>query len=145
MTGKAAQRTPLHPGFNPAAWATRHLQVAMPVPADPGLADTAFQWLSANWQTLGLLLVAVAGVVVLRGMIRSAQTTPLSTDSKLPAANLASLAAEEPDEEDRIDSRNGSSSVPIEVVADGSVTIDRWRVEDAAVSRDLSFLVMRFT
>lgn len=45
---------------------------------DPTLASTAFSWFAENWQTIGLFILAAAGVVFLRGMIRAAQQAPLA-------------------------------------------------------------------
>jgi flagellar M-ring protein FliF len=37
----------------------------------PTYTDHAFSWLAANWQTLGMILLGFAGLVVMRGMVKS--------------------------------------------------------------------------
>jgi flagellar M-ring protein FliF len=56
----------------------------------PTLAATTFDWFAENWQTLGLFGLALFGVVLLRGMIRSAAQalppTPVETKDQRASA-----------------------------------------------------------
>jgi hypothetical protein len=74
------------------------------VPAGPPVTSTAVHWLSMNWQTLGMFGMALVGVIVLRGMVRSAQTAPGDARSSaadiVPAERLAGLASDDADHED---------------------------------------------
>lgn len=83
-----------------------YTETPLPIPAGPSVADTALQWLSTNWQTIGLFVLAIAGILVLRGMIRSAHTAPLAAEENTPVANLATFTAEESDEEEEDDFTN---------------------------------------
>lgn len=49
-----------------------YVDLPVPAPESPSLAQTATAWFSANWQTLAALAVAGFGLFFLRGMLRSA-------------------------------------------------------------------------
>jgi flagellar M-ring protein FliF len=80
----------------PRVQVVSYTETPPPVPAAPPVTSTAMQWLSMNWQTLGMFGMALVGVFVLRGMVRSAQTNPDDFASSpadiLPAERLAGLA-----------------------------------------------------
>lgn len=44
---------------------------------EPGATDHALAWLGRNWQTIGMLMVGVFGLVMLRGMIKSNAPDPV--------------------------------------------------------------------
>lgn len=69
----------------------------------PSLADHAFSWFFANWQTMGLFGLAVFGVVFLRGMVRAAQV-----NVPPPAASIEDRFSqkEELEEEEKAASNN---------------------------------------
>lgn len=52
---------------------------------EPGMTDHAFSWLASNWQTLGLMLMGIVGLVMLRGMVK-ANTPDPSNDEHDEAA-----------------------------------------------------------
>ena len=63
----------------PRVKVTPYIDLPMPEPPVPSLADTAGTWFASNWKTLATLGVALFGVVFLRGMIQSAQEAALTT------------------------------------------------------------------
>ncbi|MFV1966403.1 MAG: hypothetical protein ACC628_13350 [Pirellulaceae bacterium] len=68
-----------------------YTETPLPVPEGPPVTDTALQWLSSNWQTLGMFGMALVGVFMLRGMVRNAQTSAMTSGEVVPAKRLASL------------------------------------------------------
>lgn len=55
-----------------------YTEIPQAAPAVPSTADYATGWLADNWETLGLFVLAAFGVLFLRGMIRSAQSSAAS-------------------------------------------------------------------
>jgi flagellar M-ring protein FliF len=68
-----------------------YTEMPQPMPAGPAVTETALQWLSYNWRTIALFAMAIIGVLVLRGMIRNAQTSDPAIGEPASATNLARL------------------------------------------------------
>ncbi len=60
----------------PRVTVTPYTEAPLPIPAGPTAAETLLMWLGGNWQTLGLLLLAGASFLFLRGMLRSPEAGP---------------------------------------------------------------------
>jgi flagellar M-ring protein FliF len=77
----------------------------MPEPPVPSLADTAGAWFASNWQTLAMLGVGLFGVVFLRGMIQSTQSSAMGTveNTTEDARHLAELTPSNEDNKDEED------------------------------------------
>lgn len=97
---------PVPPGddkFSPVKVDT-YADLPAPAPEEPGLSSTAMTWLAENWQTLGMIGVGLVCLVMLRGMVKSATTSPTPWSAG-PAADLSLVttevpsAAEEPEDE----------------------------------------------
>jgi flagellar M-ring protein FliF len=72
-------------------------------PAAPTLAATAGSWLAENWQTLALIAVGLASLLMLRGMIRSPAAAPSAAAQATvsqPAQPRIALHEPSADEED---------------------------------------------
>jgi flagellar M-ring protein FliF len=77
-----------------------YTEAPLPIPEGPQMADTAFTWLSMNWQTIGLLLLGAASFLFLRGMVRSAQPAPFpGNQPAVPVAATEGLQAASTEEE----------------------------------------------
>lgn len=50
-------------------------EVAEEIVPEPALTEHALSWLAGNWQSVGMLLMGLAGLVFLRGMIKSTATS----------------------------------------------------------------------
>jgi flagellar M-ring protein FliF len=76
---------------------TPYTQTPPPVPPAPSITDTASSWFSANWETLGLFAMTVAGVLLLRGMVRSSDRAvgEAALPGELPIASFVRPPAEE--------------------------------------------------
>ena len=72
---------------------TSYTETPIPDLEGPSIVSTVGDWLSDNWQTLGMFVLAVVGVVMLRGMIQSAQAAAATNVEQrpLPAERLAAL------------------------------------------------------
>ena len=75
-----------------------------------GVGATATTWLGSNWQTLGMFILALVGVVMLRSMILSAQTAALANTEEHPlsAERLAALEKDDIAEDESEDDFSNS-------------------------------------
>lgn len=95
----------------------------------PSLSHTATTWLADNWQTLGMIGVGLVCLVFLRGMIKSATTSPTPWQGA-PAADLSLVVAETPSQAEEGE----------EEVAEGSGK-KRFRVSGLDLRQDLVEMV----
>jgi flagellar M-ring protein FliF len=68
----------------------------------PATSATALAWLADNWQTIGLLLVGLASLLILRSMIRSTTPTPEAAPVVLSHASPLEEADEEEPEAEQV-------------------------------------------
>jgi flagellar M-ring protein FliF len=90
----------------PRVTVTPYTEAPLPIPEGPTSAETAMKWLSDNWQTLGLLLLAGASFLFLRGMLRSPEVAPA------PQGELAAAGAGEQVEGESPESETDPSNSP---------------------------------
>lgn len=85
----------------PRVKVTAYTDLPMPEPLSPSLAANAGTWFASNWKTIGMLGVALFGVIFLRGMIQSAQDSAMAAiDAKNDSVRrMAELNENEDDEE----------------------------------------------
>jgi flagellar M-ring protein FliF len=70
-------------------------------PAEPTLAATAGSWLAENWQTLAVIAVGLASLLMLRGMVRAAPAiSPAAAAALTGAAEQPGLAIHQPPAEE---------------------------------------------
>ncbi len=103
---------PAPPGEDsfPRVRVTPYIDMPMPAPESPSIAQTAGAWFASNWQTIGMLGVALVGIVFLRGMIQSAQD---STMAAVEAKNdeirkMAEMRQGDQDDDDEFDEHSSS-------------------------------------
>jgi flagellar M-ring protein FliF len=70
----------------PLVKVTTYQDLTPPPTEAPGVATTAFTWLGGSWRTLAMTLVALASLLMLRGMIRADRATRADTASATPSA-----------------------------------------------------------
>lgn len=89
---------PVEKGTNP--WphitVTTYTDIPSPAPAPPTFADTASTWLASNWQSVALVVVALASLMMLRGMLRP---TPSPAAAAAATAHHEETEPEEAQEE----------------------------------------------
>jgi flagellar M-ring protein FliF len=92
---------PVEKGTNP--WphitVTTYTDIPSPAPAPPTFADTASTWLASNWQSVALVVVALASLLMLRGMLRHTPSPAAAAAAASAAAHYDEPAAEEAEEE----------------------------------------------
>jgi flagellar M-ring protein FliF len=76
---------------------TTYTDIPSPAPAPPTFADTTSTWLASNWQSVALVVVALASLLMLRGMLRPTPAPAAAAASA--AAHHDEPAAEEAEEE----------------------------------------------
>ncbi len=54
-----------------------YVDIPLPEPTPPGFTFIVWSWLSANWQTLAMLAVALLGMYFMRGMLQASQKSEL--------------------------------------------------------------------
>ena len=106
---KVAQGEDPYPRITVKAYAP----TAAPAPDGPRATETAFSWLGSNWQTLGMFLLALVGVFVLRGMIRSAQIGTVKAEGPVAASARTDEEDEvrKQEEDPLLDCREGGLSL----------------------------------
>lgn len=75
--------------------------------AAPGIVSHMTDWLQDNWKTLGMAIMGLVGLVILRGMVRSAQpeagaAAPLTLNISEPSGEPDADDEEDEDEEEQL-------------------------------------------
>jgi flagellar M-ring protein FliF len=64
--------------------------------AAPVMADTLLAWLAANWQTLGMMVVGLVGMLMLRSMVKTPAPKPSNETSAAAVPDAAASAPPAP-------------------------------------------------
>ncbi len=102
---------PAPPGEDsyPRVKVTPYIDMPMAAPESPSIAQTAGAWFASNWQTIGMLGVALFGIVFLRGMIQSAQDSTLAAvEAKRDEIRQMAEMKQGDDDDDEFDEETGS-------------------------------------